>query len=306
MVAITVYSKPSCVQCAATYRALESRGLEYEVVDLSSDTAALEVVKALGYLQAPVVITPDQHWSGFRPDKIAAITPMRSITMAESPNPYDSGYRLEPRVWVQNGVTGQEDPRPSIPDDYGRVDFEDDEGNAAFTAWIQKTEAGYILRVDEHQNVELAVETSSQRHAREAAMMQLDSALQVVAASYPEAIALSEQDPDTFGAGHYVYENSELNQRLVITEQYAGTDSSDPDRIPNGWKWEAGKVTDSDGVIGWTVTDKGEVAAEKVEQLIDEVKGWAQTQARDFSTQAALRAPAAMNAGPHHTQAIRY
>ena len=34
------------------------------------DPAALEQVKALGYLQAPVVITDEDHWSGFRPDKI--------------------------------------------------------------------------------------------------------------------------------------------------------------------------------------------------------------------------------------------
>ena len=68
--AITVYTKPSCVQCNATYRALDSKGIEYEVHDLSQDPAALEQVKALGYLQAPVVITDEDHWSGFRPDKI--------------------------------------------------------------------------------------------------------------------------------------------------------------------------------------------------------------------------------------------
>jgi len=68
--AITVYTKPSCVQCTATYRALDSKGIEYEVLDLSQDPSALEQVKALGYLQAPVVITDGDHWSGFRPDKI--------------------------------------------------------------------------------------------------------------------------------------------------------------------------------------------------------------------------------------------
>jgi glutaredoxin-like protein NrdH len=67
---ITVYSKPSCVQCDATYRALESKGVSFEIRDLSADEAALEEVKALGYLQAPVVVTSDDHWSGFRPDKI--------------------------------------------------------------------------------------------------------------------------------------------------------------------------------------------------------------------------------------------
>lgn len=67
---ITVYTKPSCVQCNATYRALDSKGIEYEILDVSEDAAALEQVKALGYMQAPVVIADGDHWSGFRPDKI--------------------------------------------------------------------------------------------------------------------------------------------------------------------------------------------------------------------------------------------
>ncbi|MFD3443119.1 glutaredoxin-like protein NrdH [Microbacteriaceae bacterium 4G12] len=71
--AITVYSKPACVQCTATYRALDKQGIEYEIFDVSVDDKALETVKALGYLQAPVVVTEDDHWSGFRPDKIAAL-----------------------------------------------------------------------------------------------------------------------------------------------------------------------------------------------------------------------------------------
>lgn len=68
--AITVYTKPSCVQCTATYRALDRKGIEYNVLDLSQDETALEAVKELGYLQAPVVVTEEDHWSGFRPDKI--------------------------------------------------------------------------------------------------------------------------------------------------------------------------------------------------------------------------------------------
>ena len=71
---VKVYTKPSCVQCNATYRALDSRGIEYEVIDLSIDNRALEEVKALGYLQAPVVVTANDHWSGFRPDKIDELT----------------------------------------------------------------------------------------------------------------------------------------------------------------------------------------------------------------------------------------
>lgn len=70
---ITVFSKPSCVQCDATYRALSKAGLEYTVVDITRDPEALESVKALGYQQAPVVFADGDHWSGFRPDKIKAL-----------------------------------------------------------------------------------------------------------------------------------------------------------------------------------------------------------------------------------------
>jgi len=69
-VAITVYSKPSCVQCTATYRALDKKGIEYTIFDVSTDENALQTVKELGYMQAPVVVTEDDHWSGFRPDRI--------------------------------------------------------------------------------------------------------------------------------------------------------------------------------------------------------------------------------------------
>ncbi len=39
---LIVYSKPSCVQCTATYRALDAKGIEYTVVDLTTNPAALE------------------------------------------------------------------------------------------------------------------------------------------------------------------------------------------------------------------------------------------------------------------------
>jgi len=71
--AITVYSKPMCVQCDATKRALDKAALPYDTVDIAEDPEALARVKALGYVQAPVVVTDGDHWSGFRPDKIKEI-----------------------------------------------------------------------------------------------------------------------------------------------------------------------------------------------------------------------------------------
>lgn len=70
---VTVYTKPSCVQCGATKRRLDSLGISYETVDMSVDVGALEAVKALGHLQAPVVVVGDENWSGYRPDLIDAL-----------------------------------------------------------------------------------------------------------------------------------------------------------------------------------------------------------------------------------------
>ena len=34
---VTVYTKPACVQCNATYRALDKKGIAYQSVDISQD-----------------------------------------------------------------------------------------------------------------------------------------------------------------------------------------------------------------------------------------------------------------------------
>ncbi|MTL15732.1 glutaredoxin-like protein NrdH [Nocardia seriolae] len=70
---ITVYTKPACVQCNATYRALDKAGVDYSVIDISENPEARDYVMALGYLQAPVVVAGDDHWSGFRPDRIKSL-----------------------------------------------------------------------------------------------------------------------------------------------------------------------------------------------------------------------------------------
>jgi glutaredoxin-like protein NrdH len=70
---ITVYSKPACVQCTATTRALDRRGIGYTVVDVSADSEALTMVRELGYRQVPVVVAGERHWAGFRPDMISSL-----------------------------------------------------------------------------------------------------------------------------------------------------------------------------------------------------------------------------------------
>lgn len=73
---IHVFSKPACVQCDMTYRVLDTAGAYYESHDVTEDARSMEIVKELGYLQAPVVAVYDvngsleDHWSGFQPERI--------------------------------------------------------------------------------------------------------------------------------------------------------------------------------------------------------------------------------------------
>ena len=70
---VTVYSKPSCVQCVATKKALDKADIDYTVIDISQDDEARELVLGLGYKGVPVVVAGDQHWNGFRPDRLAEL-----------------------------------------------------------------------------------------------------------------------------------------------------------------------------------------------------------------------------------------
>lgn len=68
---VIVYSRPACVQCTSTTRALDKRGIGYEVRPMTEADAAR--FKAQGHMQAPVVVTEVETWAGYRPDKIIMI-----------------------------------------------------------------------------------------------------------------------------------------------------------------------------------------------------------------------------------------
>ena len=75
---VTVYTKPACVQCTATKKALDKAGVSYVSVDITADERYRDYVMSLGYTQAPVVTIDDgetlvAHWSGFRPDRVKTL-----------------------------------------------------------------------------------------------------------------------------------------------------------------------------------------------------------------------------------------
>jgi glutaredoxin-like protein NrdH len=70
---ITVYTKPSCVQCEATKRMMDKLSIDYNTVDITLDAEAFDMLISKGYKSAPVVITDNDSWAGFNPDKISGL-----------------------------------------------------------------------------------------------------------------------------------------------------------------------------------------------------------------------------------------
>lgn len=71
---VTVIGKPGCVRCTATERALDTAKIEFEKVDATQQPEYMDKVLELGYKEFPVVLAGDEHWSGFRLDKINGLT----------------------------------------------------------------------------------------------------------------------------------------------------------------------------------------------------------------------------------------
>jgi glutaredoxin-like protein NrdH len=56
-----------------TKRMLDNLKVEYDTVDITEDSSALEMILSLGFKSAPVVITDTDSWAGFQPDKINSL-----------------------------------------------------------------------------------------------------------------------------------------------------------------------------------------------------------------------------------------
>ena len=76
---LTVYSKPSCMQCEMTKMWLTQNKIPYEVVDTGANPGALELLRHYGWQTLPVVAIDDElsdetkTWAGFQIDKLEAL-----------------------------------------------------------------------------------------------------------------------------------------------------------------------------------------------------------------------------------------
>ena len=54
-----VRSKPECPYCVKAKALMDSKGIQYEVIDIADRSTAIKLFKALGFTSVPVVIAPN-------------------------------------------------------------------------------------------------------------------------------------------------------------------------------------------------------------------------------------------------------
>lgn len=70
---VTIYTQNPCQPCRMTKKEFVKKGIDFQEISIADNPEAREAVLALGYMQAPVVVTENGHWGGFRPDMIAEL-----------------------------------------------------------------------------------------------------------------------------------------------------------------------------------------------------------------------------------------
>ena len=109
-------------------------------------------------------------------------------------------------------------------------------------------------------------------------MMALDDGLHRIEGQSQDQLILLYEDPETFGAGHFVlYPLHGSSPRFAIEEQYPpGVDWSDEDRVPVSWTWASeAQLPQPDGSRPWVTLSEGEVASADYETLLHITSGWA-------------------------------
>lgn len=67
---VTVYWMQGCGPCGQTKRWLEKEGVEFDAVELKTTEDFENLIHPMGYKQVPVVVAGEDHWSGFRINRL--------------------------------------------------------------------------------------------------------------------------------------------------------------------------------------------------------------------------------------------
>lgn len=70
--AVIVYTRPHCLECNVLKCFLDDYKITYEERDCSSNSAYMDEIKKMGFLDVPVTVVGDTAIQGLQPDEILA------------------------------------------------------------------------------------------------------------------------------------------------------------------------------------------------------------------------------------------
>lgn len=221
--------------------------------------------------------------------------------MAEQ-TPYDTGQRLDPHAWVTNGIVVPDGhPRFAEDSEFGRVDFDGDDGTTILTLHVEPADNGYRMVIDQHSEEYLHVVGANEPpmmpdpslqmdpEYRTRQMMLLHAGLGYLGKTYGDDIFYADDgDPSAFSLGNYTFSPLRVRDGTVfaIEEAYErGTDWADDERVPIGWTWlQKDLVRLPDGTQRAEITAEGSTIPSDIDNLIDRARTWVEQTIRRLQT----------------------
>lgn len=199
--------------------------------------------------------------------------------MKHHTSPYDQGYKLEPKPWVKDGITGNDEPRPAESADYGRTDFDNSEGATELTVWAVSTEEGIVLRVQSVSDTPITIETEEDRTARQDQLTYLHDELESLGEEAQEYLSWDDTgDPSAFAPGNFELASIEPEgDEFYVELAYTGTNPyEDEEAVPTGIIWHT-RSRDYDGHGSYRTLRSPDHTApiSEAANAVDAAKQWA-------------------------------
>lgn len=208
--------------------------------------------------------------------------------MKQNASPYDQGSKLEPKPWVKDGIAGIEEPRPAENADYGRVDFDNEEGATELTVWAVPTEDGIVLRVQSVGDTPITIETEGDRTARQSQLTYLHDELAALGEEAQEYLSWDDEgDPSAFAPGNFELASVEPEgDEFYVELTYTGTNPyEDEEAIPTGITWHT-RSRDYDGHGSYRTLSSPHYTApiSEAQTAVNAAKQWAAGVAEKHAT----------------------
>lgn len=180
---------------------------------------------------------------------------------------------------MKDGIAGTEEPRPAENADYGRVDFDNEEGATELTVWAVPTEDGIVLRVQSVGDTPITIETEGDRAARQAQLTYLHDELAALGEEAQEYLSWDDEgDPSAFAPGNFELASIEPEgDEFYVELTYTGTNPhEDEEAVPTGIIWHT-RSRDYDGHGSYRTLSSPRYTApiSEAETAVNAAKQWA-------------------------------